>query len=127
MNSPAYNWKNKTILIAEDIYNSYQLLVNILSKTKAKTMLAVNGEEAVELCKEYPDIDLVLMDIRMPKLDGYKATKLIKKFRKDLPIIAQTAYSMIGDQQKAIEVGCDDFITKPIKATELLEKIAKLI
>jgi len=84
---------------------------------------AVNGIEAVELCKSNPDIDLVLMDLKMPEMDGYEATVLIKEFRPELPIIAQTAYSAKADRSKALACGCSDFISKPINKELLLSKI----
>jgi hypothetical protein len=86
---------------------------------------ASNGIEAVELCQKHPEINLVLMDIKMPFMDGYDATKKIKKYFPDLPVIAQTAYAMNEDKVKAAEAGCDDYITKPIKRGELLAMMEK--
>ena len=80
----------------------------------------------VELCEKNPDIDLILMDIKMPELSGYDATKKIREFNKDIIIIAQTAYSLTGDKEKAIEAGCNEYITKPIDKKELMEKIEVL-
>ncbi len=73
-----------------------------------------NGQEAVEFCKNNAQIELILMDLKMPGMNGFEATKLIKEFRADLPIIAQTAYTTIEDKDKAVKAGCDDFISKPI-------------
>jgi CheY-like chemotaxis protein len=84
---------------------------------------AVNGVEAVKLCRSNPDIDLVLMDIKMPELDGYAATAQIKEFNPGLPIIAQTAYSTEVNKIKALECGCSDFICKPINKKMLFTKI----
>jgi CheY-like chemotaxis protein len=86
-----------------------------------------NGKDAIEICRDNPDLDLVLMDIKIPLINGYDATKEIRKFNKDLLIIAQTAYSMHGDREKAIEVGCNDYISKPINKIFLLEMIKKLL
>jgi CheY-like chemotaxis protein len=76
---------------------------------------ARTGVEAIEACKKNPDIDLVMMDIRMPDMGGYEATRQIRKFNKEVVIIAQTAYGIYGDREKAIEAGCNDYIAKPIK------------
>jgi PAS domain S-box-containing protein len=114
---------NKTILIAEDDYLNFMFLNELLSKTGINIIRAVNGIEAVELCKSNPNIDLVLMDIKMPKMDGYEATKLIKEFKPNLPIIALTAYSTKADRDKALACGCSDFISKPLKKEYVLSKI----
>ena len=86
-----------------------------------------NGKDAIETCRDNPDLDLVLMDIKIPLINGYDATKEIRKFNKDLLIIAQTAYSIQGDREKAIEAGCNDYISKPINKLLLLEMIEKLL
>lgn len=80
---------------------------------------ARTGEEAVNICHNNPDIDLVLMDIRIPKIDGYEATEQIREFNKDVIIIAQTAYGLSGDKEKSIASGCNDYIAKPINQDEL--------
>ncbi len=112
-----------TVLIAEDEDSNFILLEELLSDVELNLVRAVNGIEAVELCKLNPHIDLVLMDIKMPEMNGYKATIQIKKLRPDLPIIAQTAYSTEHDRSKALACGCSDFISKPIKRELLLSKI----
>lgn len=121
---PINNWQNKIILITEDEENNFKLLKAILAPSKARLIWAKNGKEAVEICKTNPLIDLVLMDLKMPEMTGYEATELIKKFRKKLPIIAQTAYAMADERAKTKEAGFDDFITKPINSDELLNKIS---
>jgi CheY-like chemotaxis protein len=94
--------------------------------TYSKDILKVkNGIDAIEICRQNPDIDLIMMDIRMPLLGGYEATKQIREFNKEVIIIAQTAYGLSGDKEKAIEAGCDDYISKPIKKHELLALIQK--
>ena len=94
----------------------------------AKEIIAVTcGTEAVETCRVNPDIDLILMDIQMAKMNGYEATRQMRKFNKDVIIIAQTAFALEGDREKAMAAGCDDYITKPIKIDELLKKIEKLL
>ncbi len=118
-----YNWEGKTILIAEDVHCNFELLNSILSDTKASIVWAQDGEEVVKLCSEMEGVDVVLMDIQMPKLNGYDAVARIKGVKPQLPIIAQTAYSMPNDNLKALEVGCNDYISKPINSHLLLEKI----
>ena len=81
--------------------------------------MARNGLEAVELCRKFSDIDLILMDIKMPEMDGYEATRQIRKFNKDVVIIAQTAFGLPGDRDKAIEAGCTDYIQKPYNNASL--------
>lgn len=119
--------KTKTILIAEDIEASYQLIKAMLIKLDLNIIWAKDGEEAIKLCKENPQLDLVLMDINMPVMNGYDATKIIKKARPELPIIAQTAYAIIGDREKSIEAGCDDYISKPISKMKLIELVTKYL
>ncbi len=125
--SQGYYWRNKCILIVEDIETNHMLIDRILRKTKAKILWAMDGEKAVELCKKNEDIDLVLMDIRLPKMNGYDATKTIREFRPELPIIAQTAYVMYEEKDKVLEVGCNDLVTKPIIPEVLLEKCRKYL
>lgn len=120
-------WKDKTILIVEDVDSNYQYLETILQSTQANIIRAVDGLIAVEYCKDIPDIDLVLMDIQLPVMSGYEATRQIKKIRKDLPIIGQTAYALTTDETKVLEAGCDDYIIKPIFINKLLEIIEKFI
>jgi hypothetical protein len=113
------------ILIAEDDEVS-EMLIDIAVKAVGKEILKVRtGVEAVETCRDNPDIDLVLMDIRMPEMSGYEATKLIRKFNTSVIILAQTAFGLSGDREKAIEAGCNDYISKPIKSHELLLLIQK--
>lgn len=122
-----YNWERYTILIVEDARISYELLVKFLENTKVSILHAVDGELAVKICTENDHIDVVLMDIQLPVMDGLEATRLIKKVKPSLPIIAQTANAMIDDQRIINEAGCDDYIAKPISKSELLEKINKFI
>jgi len=119
--------KNLKILIVEDDEISYSLLSLTLQKISKVVLHAITGVEAIEVCRNNPDIDLVLMDIRMPKMDGNEATHQIRQFNKDVIIIAQTAYAFTGDSEKAIEAGCNDYISKPINKTLLYELIKKHI
>ena len=116
-------YSNKTLLIAEDNDSNFMLLNEMLAGSGINIIRAVNGVEAVKLCRSNPDIDLVLMDIKMPELDGYAATAQIKKFNPGLPIIAQTAYSTEVNKIKALECGCSDFLCKPINKKMLFTKI----
>lgn len=84
-----------------------------------------SGTEAVKACRNNPDIDLILMDIQIPEIDGYQATQQIRQFNNKVVIIAQTAYALSGDRKKSVDVGCNDYITKPIKKEELLSLIQK--
>jgi PAS domain S-box-containing protein len=113
------------VLIAEDDNVNYLYLETVLSKSRVKLIRANNGIEACEQCMKYPEIQLVLMDIKMPFMNGFDATRKIKQRFPDLPVIAQTAYAMNEDRIKAAEAGCDDYIAKPIKKAELLALIDK--
>jgi PAS domain S-box-containing protein len=108
------------ILIAEDDEPSDSLITIIVKNLSSKIIKAITGIEAVEACRNNPDIDLILMDIQMPEMNGYEATKEIRQFNKDVIIIAQTAYGLSGDRENALEAGCNDYISKPINKTELL-------
>ena len=119
--------KKLKILIAEDDQFNFELLENVLDFPDIETIRAKDGEEAVEIAKQNFDIDIILMDIKMPKKDGLIATGEIKKFRPKLPIIAQTAYAMEGDKEKAIQAGCDDYIAKPIIPDKLLYLIKQYV
>jgi PAS domain S-box-containing protein len=117
--------KNLKILIAEDDEKS-EMLITITVKSLSKVILkARTGVEAVEACRNNPDIDLILMDIEMPRMDGYEATRQIRQFNKNVTIIAQTAYALAGEKEKAIAAGCDDYIAKPFKKSTLLTLLKK--
>jgi CheY-like chemotaxis protein len=118
------NITNLNILITDD--DASRKLLGISVQMFAKEILyAQNGIEAVAACKDNPDLDLVLMDIKMPQMDGLEATRLIREFNKNVIIIAQTAYAFPDDNIKAIEAGCNDFIAKPINMILLFELIKK--
>jgi len=116
-----------TILIAEDDELSTLLLRKNLKGEDVTILRAENGWEAVELVGHHPEISLVLMDIKMPVMNGFEATKLIKELRPDLPVIAQTAFTSPTDRKKARDAGCDRFISKPIYKSELLELIVEML
>ncbi len=119
-----YEWKGKTILIVEDDLSSSFFLKEVLADTEADLLFASDGREAVEMSAKHPEIDIILMDIQLPELNGYEATRMIKKKSPAIPIIAQTAYAFQSDRDKCFEAGCSDYIAKPIKADVLLEKIS---
>ena len=118
-----------TVLIVEDEEVNYLYIETLLDKFEHnfKILHAKNGQEVVDMCKANCDIDFVLMDLKMPVMSGYEATKLIREFRPDLPIVAQTAYSSSEDKNKAIQVGCNGFITKPISEDVFNEMINKYL
>jgi len=111
--------KKVKILVAEDDNISFSLLKRTLGPIAQEILYAGNGQEAILRMQENPDVDLVLMDISMPEVNGYEATRLIRSFNKEVCIIAQTAFVMFGDKEKALEAGCNDYISKPIKLDEL--------
>jgi CheY-like chemotaxis protein len=121
------DWSDYTILIAEDEDTNFVYLETALENTEATILRAKNGKEAVEMAKVNPMIDLILMDIKMPVMNGIEATRSIKSFRKDIPIIAQTAFAMEEDRRNCAAVGCDDFLAKPIRYRVLCETLSKYL
>jgi len=119
--------KKLKILIAEDDESSSQLISIVVRKFAGEIIHARTGIEAVEACRNNPNIDLILMDIQMPEMDGYEATWQIRQFNTDVIIIAQTAYALSGDKEKAIAAGCNDYVSKPIKTENLLNMVRKYI
>ena len=115
----------KKILIVENDLSSALLLEIIFEVYCKSPLIARNGIDAVRLCKENPDIDFVFMDIKIPELNGYEATKKIREFNKDIIIIAQTSYAFPDDREKAITSGCNDYISKPYSQSELTELLKK--
>jgi len=115
------------VLVAEDELSNFKLIQAILKRNNYEIIWANSGEEAIQICKENKDLKLVLMDIRMPGMSGLEAASEIKSILPNLPIIAQTAYAMNEDKDKALSQGCDDYITKPINRNELLSKVATLL
>jgi signal transduction histidine kinase/CheY-like chemotaxis protein len=122
-----YNWEGKTFLVAEDEEDNFRYIEVALSLSNASLIWARDGKEAVEIFKKIDNIDLVLMDIKMPLLDGYSATREIKKINKSVPVIAQTAYALSEEKDKSLAAGCDDYIAKPISYEDLLSTIHKFV
>jgi CheY-like chemotaxis protein len=115
-----FDWKSKTILIAEDEPANYLFIEKVLKPTEVKIIRAENGIEALKLIQENDEIDLVLMDIYMPGMDGFEATFHIKEIRPDLPIIAQTFYQSQIEKEKVEHAHFDGFVNKPININKLL-------
>lgn len=115
------------ILIADDDNISIILLTNNLKEFYADILVARNGQEAIDLFMGSPDIDLILMDIKMPTLNGYEATKQIKAINPKVKIIAETAFAMADDEKRAMEAGCDAYITKPINADKLKRMVRQML
>ena len=120
------HFSGKTILIAEDEQSNYQILKAYLDNTGANILWAKNGKEAIDYCSQ-TGIHLILMDIKMPILDGLEATRIIRKKYPNLPIIAQTAFAFNGDYKKAMEAGCDNYIVKPLYKKKLFQLIKQHI
>lgn len=122
-----FNWEGKTFLVAEDDKFSYKFLETLLRQQSAHVIHADNGRKAVDICKLHGKIDLVLMDIQMPEMNGYEATELIRKAYPHLPVIAQTANALSEERDKCFAAGCTDFVTKPVNSKELYFKIDKYL
>jgi hypothetical protein len=117
--------KHMKILVSEDDDVNFHF-INLLLKRAGHTVLhAGTGTEAIEICRITPDIDLVLMDIRLPDINGYEATRQIRKFNADIPIIALTAFAFESDREKALQSGCNDYLSKPVKKEELFNTMRK--
>ena len=123
--NPNFHLNHLKILIAEDDELSAMLLAKSMKNYSKEILKVRTGLEAVEMCRTHPDIDLVLMDIQMPHMDGHQATKQIRQFNKDVVIIAQTAFALSEDEERAIEAGCDDYISKPFNHTILISLMSK--
>ena len=115
------------ILIVEDVESNYLYLNAVLTKLDAHIEWVKNGLEAVNFAKDHPETDLILMDLQMPEMNGYEATRIIKQEDPYVPIIAQTAFAMSDDREKALEAGCDDYLAKPIKSKDLLSTVEKYL
>lgn len=122
-----YDWNDKLILVVEDNELNSKLLQRMMEPTGVKIIFARDGKPAIEACRINPDIDIVLMDIQMPEMDGYEATRAIKLIRPEIPIIAQTAYAMAEEREKIIEAGCNDYLSKPIRQKDLFQLLSKYL
>ncbi len=119
-------FENKNVLIVEDEDTSYHYLASMLKKNRVNVSRALTGYQAIEEVKNNP-LDLILMDIRLPELNGYDATRYIKKIAPDIPIIATTAFALAEDEQKALDAGCNGYVSKPISSYTLLRKVKEFL
>ena len=117
--------KKCKILIAEDDDTNYLYMETLLGMEGYQIVRAFNGKEAIDIATSDNSISLILMDIRMPDVNGYVASREIKQARPSLPIIAQTAYALSDDKEKVEQAGCDDYLSKPIMKDDLLGTIKK--
>jgi CheY-like chemotaxis protein len=122
----SYNWYDKTILIAEDTDVNFFLLTAVLKETKANLVRVKDGQEAIDFIKNN-EVDLILMDINMPRMNGYEATKSIKALRRDIPIIVQTAMHFSDESEEAFNAGADDYIAKPIDLKTFMSKMERFL
>lgn len=122
-----YSWKDKTVLIVEDNETSNIYFEAALRKTNANLIWAKNGLDAVNLVKSNSHVDLILMDINMPKMDGIEATRIIKESYPEIIVVVQTAFILSGEERLCQEAGCDEFITKPIRLKYLLDTINRYL
>ena len=121
------SWNDKTILIAEDEDSNYLYLEAVLVKTGVKILWARHEQEAIDACKENPSIDLVLMDLQMPHLNGYEAFDAIRIINPNIPQVAQTAFAMADDEKKAMDAGFNAYISKPIRKNNLLSLVERFL
>jgi CheY-like chemotaxis protein len=127
MDNPPQNLfsKDTKILIVEDDKASMLFIEAVLNSYNCEILKCENGLEAINICKSNADIDIIIMDIKIPIMDGYTATRKIRKFNKDVIIIAQTAYALLGEERKALDAGCNDYLAKPIQKNDLLNILHK--
>jgi len=122
-----YKWKNKRIMLVEDDVSSLTFMQVLFKLTQVELVFVTKGQEAIDIFMNDRNFDLVLMDIQLPDINGLEVTKMIKSIDRNIPVIAQTAYAMQGDDAKCIKSGCDDYISKPIDISDLFFKIDQLM
>ncbi len=119
-----YHWNNRVVLITEDEEVNFFYLKTLLQKADARVLRAKNGKEAVDIIAQHQgEVDLILMDLNMPVMDGYEAMRIIKSRHPSIPIIAQTAYTLDNDRHKCLKAGFNDFIAKPINRVALFRMV----
>lgn len=127
-NKAKHNWEGKTFLIADDYDISYQLIEEMIERTGAKILRAYDGEEVVKLYEEHAnDIDVILMDLEMPKQNGFIAAEKIRAMNADIPIIAQSAIGLEGSEKRSLDAGCNEYISKPVSTRKFMATITKYI
>jgi PAS domain S-box-containing protein len=118
------DWSAKTILVVEDVESHYNYIRSALMRTGINMLRVTSGQESVDICLNDHQIDIVLMDVNLPDMDGYTATGKIKAHKPEIPVIAQTAYNQPGEEERSRKAGCDAYISKPVKLKELLDALA---
>ncbi len=121
------DWSQRTILIADDDVSAHVPLEGILRPTGVKTYSVYDGTEAFTACIEHPDIQLIIMDIRMPEMSGLEATRLIRKYRKDLPIVVYSALNQPEYKHLMKKLNCEDFLLKPVHPNIILDTLSKYL
>jgi len=120
------NWADKVILVVEDVDTNKLFFDAALRKTNVKILWAMDGQEAVDIFRSNK-IDLILMDLQLPVKDGYTATREIKMIDSQVPVIAQTAHVMSGEEERCFQAGCDAYLSKPIRLNLLMETLSKYL
>ncbi len=121
------NLEHKKVLVVEDEELNWLLLSELLSETGAELKWVDNGYEAIDLVKNKQKFDLILMDIKLPFLDGYETTKAIKALDPSIPIIAQTAFALPDEEEACMKAGCDEYLSKPINVEEFIFKAQRIL
>ena len=116
---PQKEWQNRSIIIAEDEDSNFKYLQILLDPTGITIYRANNGIQVMKLIREHPGVDLILMDIKMPAMDGLEATRQIRAFNTQVPVIALTAYAMTDDRERSLQAGCNDYISKPFSRSRI--------
>jgi signal transduction histidine kinase/CheY-like chemotaxis protein len=124
---PQIDLSGKHILVVEDVESNYQYIVAVLKSTQVSIHWITDGNAAVDFCLNYPDISMVFMDINLPGIDGYEATRRVKSERPDLPIVALTAYAMTGEKERCLAAGCNEYLSKPVSPKDLIAVVKKYI
>jgi len=124
---PKLDLSGKHILVVEDVESNYQYIVAVLKSTMVSIHWITDGNAAVDFCLNYPDIDMVFMDINLPGIDGYEATRQIRTTKPDLPIVALTAYAMTGERERSLDAGCNEYLSKPVSPRELLAVVTRFL
>jgi CheY-like chemotaxis protein len=120
-------WSGRNILVVEDDTSNFMLMYEILKSYGANILHAENGLEALKMLSSDKKPDIIIMDIKLPGIDGYETTRLIREKNKEIPIVANTAYAMEADREKSIEAGCNDYISKPTDKKLLINLISKYL
>jgi hypothetical protein len=121
------SWKGKKILLVDDVLHVYEYLQALLDQTGVQISYVNSGAKAIRFMRRYKDIDLILLDIQMPEMNGIKVAEEIRKIDPDVPIIAQSANALKGDKERYLKKGCHDYISKPIEPELLFQKMNKYL